>query len=265
MHFCVEHALPFPKPSNARSCPLRKDSKHEHWNKASCYQEKNKQGTMPSLVRRAILGLLIVSSLFEKVLFKGPKDVFILLLRTIHTLSSSDEKVPIETTCQHLCRCVEIDQQWSHVIQNSVLTASRNIVPMRDKEDSIDSLCILSVNGSNSHSFNVGCFLRVHDKPVVSNSELLQCHTFTSCMLCIVVPKFFIIQEVVSLTECYEVVKFGANPFTECIYPSWAESHSVSTLIVKKVRKTMHLKKQRGVVRRSWIVIKSPNPPTSPR
>ena len=212
MHFCVEHALPFPKPSNARSCPLREDSKHEHWNKASCYQEKNKQGTMPLLVRRAILGLLIVSSLFEKVLFKGPKDVFILLLRTIHTLSSSDEKVPIETICQHLCRCVEIDQRWSHVIQNSVLTASSNIVPVRDKEDSIDSLCILSVNGSNSHSFNVGCFLRVHDKPVVSNSELLQCHTFTSCMLCIVVPNFFIIQEVVSLTECYEVSSLAQIP-----------------------------------------------------
>ena len=52
---------------------------------------------------------------------------------------------------------------------------------------------------------NIGCVYKVNDRTTISNTEILQCHTFTKCIVCTIIFAGYSIWDFCSPPESFQV------------------------------------------------------------
>ena len=77
-------------------------------------------------------------------------------------------------------------------------------VPATESRCMTPVLYILEVEGDGAQCLNVVCVLKVNERITISSAEILQCHTFTKCLLCTVVPPGFTIGDLCTPRESYQ-------------------------------------------------------------
>ena len=65
---------------------------------------------------------------------------------------------------------------------------------------------LLEVEGNGAQCLNIGCALKVNDRITISNTEILQCHTFTTCIVCVVIPPGYSIGDLCSPPESFQIL-----------------------------------------------------------
>ena len=107
---------------------------------------------------------------------------------------------------EHLIKCMPCSDLRSHI---ETITARPDFpqVPVTERRKEIPVLYLLEVEGNGAQCLNVGCAFKVNGRVrvTISNSEILQCHTFTKSIVCVVVPPGYAIGDLCSPPESYEV------------------------------------------------------------
>ena len=98
------------------------------------------------------------------------------------------------------------DEVWSKSCETSFDANFRQKLPTLDKGVGAPVLDIIEVEGSGPQCLNIGCFHKLFDRRTISNSELLQCHTFTKCIVCAIVAQGYTIQDLCSPAESFGVI-----------------------------------------------------------
>ena len=60
-------------------------------------------------------------------------------------------------------------------------------VSISERRNEIPVLYLLEVEGNDAQCLNIGCAFKINGRIAISNAEILQCHTFTKCIICVVV------------------------------------------------------------------------------
>ena len=113
-------------------------------------------------------------------------------------------EVPCPDALEHLIRCMPSSELRGQ-IEAAVTEATLPKVPATESRSMTPVLYILEVEGDGAQCLNVGCVLKVNERVTISSAEILQCHTFTKCLLCTVVPPGFTIGDLCTPRESYHV------------------------------------------------------------
>ena len=108
---------------------------------------------------------------------------------------------------EHLAKCMPRSDLRNHI---EAIMASPDLtqVPVTERRKDFPVLYLLEVEGNGAQCLNVGCAFKVNGRDIISNSEILQCHTFTKCIVCVVVPPGYAIGDLCSPSESYQVLSY---------------------------------------------------------
>ena len=115
---------------------------------------------------------------------------------------------------EHIVKCMPSSDLRGHI--EMVMTKS-NLpkVPVTERRNEVPVLYLLEVEGNGAQCLNVGCAFKINGRITISNAEILQCHTFTKCIVCAVVPPGYAIDDLCSPPESYQVHScFGLGDIT---------------------------------------------------
>ena len=100
--------------------------------------------------------------------------------------------VAIEAALEQLISYMPSSYLKEH-IESAAMEMDDPRVPAVEHRSEVPVLYILEVEGDGAQCLNVGCVIKANERLTISNAEILQCHTFTKCLLCTVVPPGFTI------------------------------------------------------------------------
>ena len=94
------------------------------------------------------------------------------------------EEVSDKVATEHLAKCLPVSD-WKDHVDTALSKAAHCHVPVTDRRSCVPVLYILEVEGNGAQCLNIGCAFKIHDRTTISNTEILQCHTFTKCIVCV--------------------------------------------------------------------------------
>ncbi len=115
-------------------------------------------------------------------------------------------ELPEEEALEHFVKCIASDEMLSDDFSYSLGVSEKQKLRVLDQRSKTPQFYLLEVEGSGSQCMNSGCFHRTNDRYTISNTELLQRHTFTKCIVCAIVAQGFAIADLCSPAESY--IKF---------------------------------------------------------
>ena len=187
--FTVDHALPFSLPLSVPSRPPTEETRHDHWNKAACFKQSGKKcrhnqivakkGCPGSMNRAHCLQEGVIFCEHQKIntSFECPNFPLLFIAGDVSPMAAID----------HLAKCMPSSDLKDH-IESTATMANLSRVPVTERRSAIPVLYLLEVEGNGAQCLNIGCAYKINGRITISNAEILQCHTFTKCVVCIVVP-----------------------------------------------------------------------------
>ncbi len=94
--------------------------------------------------------------------------------------------VTVSAALEHLIAYMPSSDLREH-IETVMARSNVPLVPTIERRSEVPVLYVLEVEGNGGQCLNVGCVLKINGRLTISNAEILQCHTFTRCLLCTVV------------------------------------------------------------------------------
>ena len=114
-------------------------------------------------------------------------------------------EVPDTVAIEHLAKCLPASEFKDH-IETAVAKAVHPRVPVTDRRSGVPVLYLLEVEGNGAQCLNIGCAFKVNDRITISNTEILQCHTFTKCIVCVVIPPGYSIGDLCYPPESFQIL-----------------------------------------------------------
>ena len=194
--FVIDHALPYSPPLSVPSRPPIEETRHDHWNKAACLRQVGKKGRHNQIVAK-----------------KGcPGSINRALCNTSYEYHHSPllfvaGDVAIEAALEQLVAYMPSSCMKEH-IERVANELDNPKVPAVEHRSEVHVLYILEVEGDGVQCLNVGCVIKANERLTISNAEILQCHTFTKCILIMVVPPGFTVSDLCTPPESYRVCSF---------------------------------------------------------
>ena len=99
--------------------------------------------------------------------------------------------VTVSLALEHLIARMRSSDLREH-IETAMARSKVPLVPTTERRSEVPVLYLLEVEGDGVQCLNVGCVLKINGRLTISNAEILQCHTFTKCLLCTVIPPGYI-------------------------------------------------------------------------
>ncbi len=94
------------------------------------------------------------------------------------------EEVSSKIAIEHLLKCLPTST-WKDEVETAFSATTQRRVPVTDRRSNVPVLYVLEVEGNGAQCLNIGCAFRINDRITISNTEILQCNTFTKCIVCI--------------------------------------------------------------------------------
>ena len=205
--FAIDHALPYSPPLSVPSRPPTEETRHDHWNKAACLRQTRKKGRHNQIVaKKGCPGSINRAHCLQEGIMQGKCGKINTSFEFHHfPLLFVAGAVTADTALEHLIACMPGSYLKEH-IESAVTKLDDPRVPAVEHRSEVPVLYILEVEGDGAQCLNVGCVIKVNER--LSNAEILQCHTFTKCMLCTVVPPGFTIDDLCTPPASYQVHSF---------------------------------------------------------
>ena len=206
MTFVIDHALPYSPPLSVPSRPPAEETRHDHWNKAACFRHSGKKGRRNQLVaKRGCPGSINrAHCLQEGIIQCGHSKVNTSFECHHFPLLFIAGSVTDSVALEHLVSCMPSSDLRGH-IEAAMETSNLPQVPAIERRSEVPVLYLLEVEGDGAQCLNVGCVFKINGRLTISNAEILQCHTFTKCLLCTVVPPGYTIGDLCTPPESYQV------------------------------------------------------------
>ncbi len=207
--FAIDHALPYSPPLSVPSRPPTEETRHDHWNKAACLKQTRKKGRHNQIAaKKGCPGSINRAHCLQEGIIQGKCGKINTSFEFHHfPLLFVAGAVTADTALEHLIACMPGSYLKEH-IESAVTKLDDPRVPAVEHRSEVPVLYILEVEGDGAQCLNVGCVIKVNERLTISNAEILQCHTFTKCMLCTVVPPGFTIDDLCTPPESYQVHSF---------------------------------------------------------
>ena len=114
------------------------------------------------------------------------------------------DEVTDTVALEHLVKCMPNSDLRDHV-ETFMSRPNLPRVSISERRNEIPVLYLLEVEGNDAQCLNIGCAFKINGRVAISNAEILQCHTFTKCVICVVVPPAYAIGDLCSPPESYRV------------------------------------------------------------
>ena len=204
--FAIDHALPYSPPLSVPSRPPAEETRHDHWNKAACLRQSGKKGRHNQLVaKKGCPGSINrAHCLQEGIIQSGHAQINTSFEFHHFPLLFVAGTVTATAALEHLIACMPSSYLREH-IEAAMARSNVPRVPAVEHRSEVPVLYVLEVEGGGVQCLNVGCVLKINGQLTISNAEILQCHTFTRCLLCTVVPPGFTIGDLCTPPESYQV------------------------------------------------------------
>ena len=201
-----DHALPYSPPLSVPSRPPAEETRHDHWNKAACFRHSGKKGRRNQIVaKRGCPGSINRAHCLQEGIIHCEHSKINTSFECHHfPLLFIAGDVPSPVALEHLVRCMPSSELRGQ-IETAVTAPTFPRVPITESRSKAPALYLLEVEGDGTQCLNVGCVFKVNERLTISSAEILQCHTFTKCLLCTVVPPGFTIGDLCTPRESYHV------------------------------------------------------------
>ena len=191
------------------SRPPIEETRHDHWNKAACLRQVGKKGRHNQIVAKKGCPGSINRALCLR---EGTMQGKIGKVNTSYEYHHSPllfvaGDVAIEAALEQLVAYMPSSCMKEHIerVANELDSPK---VPAVEHRSEVHVLYILEVEGDGVQCLNVGCVIKANERLTISNAEILQCHTFTKCILVVVVPPGFTVSDLCTPPESYRVCSF---------------------------------------------------------
>ena len=207
--FAIDHALPYSPPLSVPSRPPTEETRHDHWNKAACLRQTGKKGRRNQIVaKKGCPGSINRAHCLQEGIIQGKSGKINTSFEFHHfPLLFVAGDVTIEAALEQLVAYMPSSYLKEH-IESAAIKLDDPRVPAVEHRSEVPVLYILEVEGDGARCLNVGCVIKANERLTISNAEILQCHTFTKCLLCTVVPPGFTIGDLCTPPESYRVHSF---------------------------------------------------------
>ena len=207
--FVIDHALPYSPPLSVPSRPPIEETRHDHWNKAACLRQVGKKGRHNQIVaKKGCPGSINRALCLQEGIMHGKTGKVNTSYEYHHSpLLFVAGDVVIETALEQLVAYMPSSYLKEH-IERIASKLDNPKVPAVEHRSDVPVLYILEVEGDGVQCLNVGCVIRANERLTISNAEILQCHTFTTCFLITIVPPGFTVSDLCTPPESYRVHSF---------------------------------------------------------
>ena len=207
--FVIDHALPYSPPLSVPSRPPIEETRHDHWNKAACLRQVGKKGRHNQIVaKKGRPGSINRALCLQEGTMQGKTGKVNTSYEYHHSpLFFVAGDVAIEAALEQLVAYMPSSYMKEH-IEKVASKLDNPKVPAVEHRSEVHVLYILEVEGDGVQCLNVGCVIRANERLTISNAEILQCHTFTKCILITIVPPGFTVSDLCTPPESYRVRSF---------------------------------------------------------